>query len=381
MTIRGQLDEEQLVALERVFSGKEPWSFQHYPPLRALGYGLSRLSLPDLPAALSFGDVSQALNELLGLTLDAWDCHTTVAEDTFRELGYGAISAGITRVRDSNTASWREHGLNNKEFLLRAADYTKGTRALVIGAGKLYDIPLHKLAARFEQLLLVDIDAGALAESVKQAGLAPELLARLSLVQADVTGINDAFMEKTRAALALTREDQVYAALHQLLQEYRVAEPPRLFPDSDAVGPIDLACSSMVLSQLATPLTHYIQERLAARFPQSPRSHAPELQIALGQFTHRVQQDHVRALLMTAPCVALSSDVTDRYTALDGRGNRVQAVAPLPLLGAPALEALIPRLHARGLFKAEWEWQHVVPTRSKPRGRTVHVTGVFAERI
>lgn len=35
MSIRGQLGEEQLAALERMFSGKEPWSFEQYQPLRA----------------------------------------------------------------------------------------------------------------------------------------------------------------------------------------------------------------------------------------------------------------------------------------------------------------------------------------------------------
>lgn len=380
MTVRDQLSEAQLVALARAFAGQEPWSFELYRPLCAFGYALSRLDLPDLPAVLSFGDVMQALDDLQRATNDPWQTHTAVATSTFEELGYESTSAGITRVRDSNTAAWREHGLNNKEFLLRAAELAGGTRAVVIGAGKIYDIPLRKLAARFEQLVLVDIDAGALAASVKQAGLEPALLERLSLLQADVTGINDSFMEKARAALALAGEDNVHTALLELLHSYRLEEPPDIFIDGAARAP-DFACSSMVLSQLATPLTRYVQQRFAARFPQSQRAQADEFQIALGQFAHRVQQDHVRALLKVAPRVALSSDVTDRYTALDEHGNMMQAVARLPLLGAPVLEALVPRLRARSVLRAEWEWRHVIPTRSKPRGRTVQVNGVLFERV
>lgn len=381
MTVRGQLSAEQLAALERVFSAKEPWSFEHYESLRAFGYAIWRLNLPDLPAPLSVGDVLQALDELRADTVPAWPTHENVTESTFSELGYASTSAGITRVRDANTAAWREHGESNKQLLLRGAERAAGPRAVVIGAGKLYDIPLRKLAERFERLLLVDVDAGALAESVKQVNLDPKLSARLSLVQTDVTGVNDVFLEKARAALSLADEVEVYGALLRLLHGYRVDEPPRLFVESTAAGPLDFACSSMVLSQLATPLTQYLEERFARRFPESQRTQSLEFQVALSQFAHRLQVAHVRSLLAAAPCIALTSDVTDQYTALDGRGNVVHAAARLPLLGAPRLDALVPRLQARSLFYAEWQWRHVVPTRSKPRGRTAQVAGVIAERI
>jgi hypothetical protein len=380
MSVQGQLSEEQLAALGRVFGGQEPWSFEHYEPLRALGYALARLNLPDLPALLNVGDVLQALDELRSETLPAWPSHESVADSTFTELGYASTSASITRIRDLNAAAWREHGENNRQLLLRGAERAVGPRAIVIGAGKLYDIPLRKLAERFEQLLLVDIDAAALAESVKQVGLEPKLQARLSLVQADVTGINDVFLEKARAALARPEETEVYAALLRLLHEYRLDAPPRLLPEGAAAGPLDFACSSMVLSQLATPLTQYVLERFAQRFPTSTRTQDHEFQLALGQFAHRVQLQHIRSLLAVAPCVALSSDTLDRHTSLDWRGNVLEAATPLPLLGAPTLNALVPRLGARQLLATQWQWRHVVPTRSKPRGRTVQVAGVVAER-
>lgn len=380
MTVRDQLNEEQLAALQRIFSGAEPWSFEHYPPLCGLGSALSRLSLPDLPASLSSADVLQALDELRAATVLPWPTHETVTESTLSELGYATTSAAITGVREANAAAWREHGLNNKQLLLQGAERATGSRGVVVGAGKLYDIPLRKLAERFERLLLVDIDAAAMAESVKQAGLEPRLSARLLLVQADVTGINDVFLERAQAALAHASELEVYAALLRLLHDYFVDEPPRLFPEGANEGGVDFACSSMVLSQLATPLTHYVQARFAARFPGSERTRSHEFQVALGQFTHRVQQAHVRSLLAAAPCIALTSDVTEQHTALDPHGNLLEAVSRLPLIGAPSLEALIPRLRASSVLTASWPWRHVVPTRSKPQGRTVQVAGVVAQR-
>jgi hypothetical protein len=380
MSVRDQLTEEQLVRLERVFSGVEPWSFELYGPLLGLANALPRLNLPDLPAALNLGDVLQALDELLAPSVAAWPTHETVTETTLAELGYVSTSAAISRVRDANAAAWREHGVSNKQFLLSAAERVTGARAVVIGAGKLYDIPLRKLAERFEQLLLVDIDAAALAESVKQVDLKPKLQARLSLVQTDVTGINDVFVEKVRAALARPGEEEVYAALLRLLHDYRVHEPPRLFPERVGEGGVDFACSSMVLSQLATPLTHRVEQGFAARFPASQRTHAREFRIALGQFAHRVQQAHVCSLLATAPAVALTSDITDQFTGLDPRAGVINVAAPLPLIGAPKLDWLVPRQLANVGLTAEWQWRHVVPTRSQPQGRTVQVTGVFAQR-
>jgi hypothetical protein len=44
------------------------------------------------------------------------------------------------------------------------------------------------------------------------------------------------------------------------------------------------------------------------------------------------------------------------------------------------LGALVPGQQARNVLSAEWQWQHVVPTRSKPHGRSVRVAGVVAER-
>lgn len=381
MSVRGQLSEEQLLALARVFAGREPWSFEHYSPLCAFAHALPRLNLPDLPALLNFGDVLQALDEHRAAAVPAWPTHESVAESTFSELGYATTSAAITRIRDANAAAWREHGLRNREFLLQGAARATGPRAVVIGAGKLYDIPLRKLAERFEQLLLVDIDRAALAESVKQVGLEPKLEARLCLVQADVTGINDVFLQRARAALSLASEAEVYEALLELLHDYRLDAPPRLFPEDAAEGELDFACSSMVLSQLATPLTSYVQEQFTRRFPASQRTQGREFQIALGQFTHRVQQAHVRSLLSAARCIALSSDITDQYTALDPRGTLLHAAVRLPLIGAPNLVSLLPRQEARIVLGSDWPWQHVVPSRLKPHGRTVQVEGVVAERL
>src|SRR3954463_14058378 len=80
MSVRDQLSEEQLVALERVFSGKEPWTFQHYWPLRAFGLALARLNVPVLPTGVSFGHAFQALDELQSTSLASWPTHDSIMD-------------------------------------------------------------------------------------------------------------------------------------------------------------------------------------------------------------------------------------------------------------------------------------------------------------
>lgn len=392
MSIRGQLSEEELAALLDVSRGRAPWKFALYEPLRAFSHAIPRLGLPDLPATLSFGDALSALDELRGADAPGWTSHPFIAAETMQELRYASTSAGITRLHHEHQGAWREHAAENRALILRGARQARGPRGAVIGAGKLYDIPLRELAERFDELYLVDVDADALALSVAEAELAPELRGRLRLVQADVTGINDVFLAKARAALhgsnargvsrgdAPSQSDErlTHAALLEVFHSYRLTAPPLL---PKGAGAVDFACSSMVLSQLAVPMNRYATETFAERFPGSQRLETFEFQVALGQFSQRVQLAHLTALLAAAPCVALTSDVSEQHTALDLRHGVVPASPPLPLLGAPALADLLPtRAEARIVDEAHWRWRRVVPTRGKPHGRVLEVSGLVLAR-
>jgi hypothetical protein len=289
------------------------------------------------------------------------------------------MSDGITRLHDQHTAAWQEHATDNKELILRGAERAAGTTALVVGAGKLYDIPLRGLAERFERLLLVDIDEAALRQSVEHSGLSQELRRRLTLAVTDVTGISDTFLHKVRPIFELADERACYEALLGLLHAYCLAQPPELISPELAPEKLAFACSSMVLSQLATPLTQYVERRFSERFPESALVHAHEFRVALAQFTHRIEHAHIAALLCAAPCVALSTDTAEYFTELDAHGN-ISSSAPLSLIGAPHLEDLVPSQRAHVVTSSEWSWQRVVPTRQAPHGRLLQVVGIVAER-
>jgi hypothetical protein len=399
MSIRGQLSDDELTALLEVSQGRQPWRFALYEPLRAFSHAIPRLGLSDLPTTLNFGDALRALDEILGAETPGWSTHPAVSAETVEALRYASTSAGITRLHDEHEAAWREHAAQNRALILRAARQAHGSRGAVIGAGKLYDIPLRQLAQRFDELFLVDVDGAALAESVAQAHLAPALRRRLTLIQADVTGINDVFLEKVRAALdgrtgpagenrsnrqkqqdgPNSQEEQLaFAALLDVFHSYRLTSPPRW---SELPASVDFVCSSMVLSQLAVPMNRHAAESFAARFPASGRLETFEFQVALGQFSQRVQLAHLTALLAAAPCVALTSDVSEQYTTVDARHAVVPASPTLPLLGAPSLADLVPtQLEPRILEQAHWVWRRVVPSRGKPHGRVLQVSGLVLAR-
>jgi len=399
MSIQGQLSEDEVTALLEVAQGRQPWRFALYEPLRAFSHAIPRLGLPDLPATLNFGDALLALDEIRAPETPGWAARPAVSDEARDVLRYASTSAGITRLHDEHEAAWRVHAAQNRALILRGARQARGSRGAVIGAGKLYDIPLRELAQRFDELFLVDVDGAALAESVAQAHLAPALRRRLTLVQADVTGINDVFLEKVRACLdgrtgpAVENgprggndqdgpngqaEQLAFAALLDVFHSYRLTAPPRW---SELPVSVDFVCSSMVLSQLAVPMNLHAAETFAARFPASRRLETFEFQVALGQFSQRVQLAHLRALLAAAPCVALTSDVSEQYTTLDARHAVVPTSPALPLLGAPSLADLVPtQLEARVLDRAHWVWRRVVPSRGKPHGRILQVSGLVLAR-
>jgi len=124
----------------------------------------------------------------------------------------------------------------------------------------------------------------------------------------------------------------------------------------------------------------YVQGQFAARFPASKRMQDLEFPGRLGQFTHRVQHAHVRSLLAAAPCIALSSDITDQYTALDARGRRRSGSFAAAADRCSSLDALVPRQQARLVASANGNGGTSFPRAVSLKGRTVQVAGVVAER-
>jgi hypothetical protein len=380
MMIHEQLSPEQLERLRAVFANERPWSFELYTPLRVFAYALPRLDPPDPAARVTLGDCLTALNDVLqrdagDLARFEWAPRHTLSRTTFAALGYAQTSAGIDALRSRNLAGWQEHARLNRAFLLQGAAAASTGTAALIGAGKLYDVPLRELAQRFERVILVDVDAAAAAASVEhELGESP-LRSRVELVTSEVSAANEAFVRAADAIFDAERAEADCArALLALLHSYRWRAPLTLLESAALQAPLSAVFSTMVLTQLAEPLTRTLEQSFGRRFPGSSRWRDLDFQLGLAQFSHRIQHRHVQALLAAAPTVTVTSDVSEQYTRRDSQGA-LEATRPLALIGAPHLGELFPADLASRLVPAEWRWSRVVPGPENPIGRLLRVQG------
>ena len=183
---------------------------------------------------------------------EPWDFDPRVDAHAFQLLGFAETSAGISRTQRENRDGWYEHARRHKAFILDAAARVARPRlAVVLGAGKAYDLPLVELAKRFERVVLIDIDAEAMAVSSAAAVRAASLRARLELRAMDVTGVTSRIAHGIEQAL---NSDGAEAQLDALCKSYRLGRPPRFVEER-----ADLLVSGMVLSQLG------LQPKLAAK--------------------------------------------------------------------------------------------------------------------
>jgi hypothetical protein len=394
MSIRGLLTLEQLAELRRVFCAGAPWSFELYEPLRALTHAAARLELPDLPARIHFGDALTALDQVLvrdavsgaapgllgdGLRRYGWSIEHHLTPDVFAELGYARTSAGISALRGKHRAGWQAHADANRKFVLSACTDAEPGALAVLGAGKLYDVPLKRLTERFERVLLVDVDAESLAEST--ARVLNVARSNVELVTAELTGVAGFLVTALRDLFdgsSSLSEDGAHDSLLALLYSFRTSTGASALAQAlGARPPLAVCVSTMLLSQLAAPLTGLIEARFKQRFPFSRRLQQPRFQIALGQFSHRVQHAHLQALLGSSRLALITSDVSEQPTYWSPRGAE-PASAPLPLIGAPRLDELLPRARVQITRSASWQWPRVMPSARRPHGRLLEVNGCAA---
>jgi hypothetical protein len=271
---------------------------------------------------------------------EPWAFEPSVDARAFQLLGFAETSAGIARTQRENRDGWWEHARRHKAFILDAAARVERPRlAVVLGAGKAYDLPLEELARSFERVVLVDIDAAAMAASSAAAVRDAKLRARLELRPMDVTGVTRRIAHGIEAALASSSPE---SSLEELCKSYRLASPPR-FVDQ----PADLLVSGMVLSQLG------LQPKLTAKrlYEQRFGKIAPEAEArwtaSWDDLDRRLQQDHVDALCEDAALAVLSCDVVHRS------GGESWSV-----IGAERLEERVPhRLEV--LSKKSWNWARI----------------------
>lgn len=272
--------------------------------------------------------------------MQPWEFDPKVDPRAFELLGFAETSAGIARTQRENREAWWSHARHHKGFILDAAARVARPRlAAVLGAGKAYDLPLEELAQRFERVVLVDIDAAALAET-RSATIKETLRERVELRTMDLTGVTARVARGIEAAMdSSSPEDQ----LEVLCRSYRLAAPPRFLAPGERA---DLLVSGMVLSQLG--LAKLAAKRLfERRFGKITPEAQPRWSETWDGLERRLQQDHVTALCDDAELAVLTSDVRHQS------GGESWSV-----IGAGRLEDRLPRF-LEVLSRAYWTWERV----------------------
>ena len=271
---------------------------------------------------------------------ESWTFDPAVDAHAFQLLGFAETSAGIARTQRENRPGWWEHARRHKAFILDAAARAERRKlAVLLGAGKAYDLPLEELARRFERVVLVDIDAEAMAASSAAAVRDPKLRARLELRPMDVSGVGARLARGIEAAMASPSPED---SLEALCRSYRLAGRPRLVEE-----PTDLLVSGMLLSQLG------LQPKLAAkrlfeqRFGKIAPASAARWSAAWNDLDLRLQHDHVGALCEHAALAVLTSDVIHRS------GGESWSV-----IGAERLEQCIPE-NLEIVASSAWNWPRI----------------------
>lgn len=92
--------------------------------------------------------------------LDIWDYIRASGDRRLRKQGYVSSGVGILERYRRAPGYWAPHLETNRKNILRIAERItpRGGTLLILGAGRLLDVPWEDLFPRFERVLLVDAD-------------------------------------------------------------------------------------------------------------------------------------------------------------------------------------------------------------------------------
>lgn len=350
----GPVSRADAEALRALLAGRRPRGERDFELLAAFAWTMSKVGERGPAPACNLGDALTALAQLEQPGEAPFVHDTAIDPGTFAKLAFRETSVGIGRAQRDHKEGWWAHAQRNRSYINQAAGVTTAReRAVVLGAGAAFDLPLVDLARQFAKLVLVDIDAQALEQTVSGVFKDPALRARLELRVLDLTGINRALLERLEALVAGPgTAGEVLDAIERLCHGYRVAPPPRLLPEGERA---DLLVSSCVLTQLAWPQRAFAERLYQTRFGPLRGAAEPRWARMWAELELKVQQDHFTALAGVAEVVSLTTDVLSHVTVLDAAGTERLSGDTVYALGVPALADRIPHLFQADAHQS-WQW-------------------------
>jgi hypothetical protein len=364
------LPVEEVSALGGALAGSRPFTAELFESLTKFAQLQWKLASAFGAPACNLGDVLTAFADVPPAAGPAWTFAAAVDTDAFAKLGFAAASAGIARTQRANREGWWKHAQKSRAFIAAAAGKTAGQRlAVVLGAGQAFDLPLGELAARFERLVLVDIDGAALSATIDGTFKDAAVRARVEARVLDLSGINGALVRGIDAAFAAGGGAvEVEQRLARLARSYRLPEGAALVPEGERP---DLLVSALVLSQVAWPQRTYALGLWAERFGKPYGDAEKRLVEPWWELELRIQQDHINAL-GAAELAVLTADVVALPTAFDAAGTERPVGRRICGLGVEQLRERIPSTFTIEEH-ATWTWARYQPDRKGGEGARMEV--------
>ncbi len=279
--------------------------------------------------------------------LDMWDYVRAMGDRRLRKQGYVSSGMGILERYRRVAGFWAPHLERNRQNVLEIAGKLgaeRGGTLLVLGAGRLLDIPWEELFPRFERVVLADADfcivphVERIVAASRAAGI-PKPIFEIGDLTASVVD-TAAWAEHTIAAAASPS-----AAAASLADGFDRAGTPqpqwaRTFPD------VRLAISTNLLSQLGYFPRLHVQSEFSSRF-KKPFSEFPHAAERLECYFDRVRARHLHDLAALPKAWAYVSTDIDAITyALDSASGRDLLTATVPPdAGVTLDERGAPRFH------------------------------------
>jgi hypothetical protein len=331
---------------------------------------------PELPSCV-LGDALTALSALGTNASERWPWRWDPALDAeaFTKLEFSQTSAGIAEAERGNRDGWWAHAKRNRAFIEEAVKgCAQRELAVVLGAGKAFDLPLAELARAFERLVLVDIDGPALEATISSTIKDPGLRARVEPRVLDLSGINGQLVRAVDQVMAGSGgADEIAAELSHLCRSYWLPERPRLLGADERA---DLLISDLVLSQIAWPQRVYALRPYEQRFGKLGGEAELRWVVPWWEFELRLQQDHITCLAGAAERIVLCSDVINRATLLDAAGVERETGQKTFALGVSSLLERIPRSFQVEQHAA-WQWTRYRASKRGAPGSRMDVEGLL----
>jgi hypothetical protein len=342
-----------LAALERVLDGERLFDGSLLEPLAAFTNLLQSGQLPPEFGDYGFGDallmIEEAHAKLREKDEQRWEFETELTPARAARLKelWPAPSVGPAD---------RAHGIALRRFVLVAAQQVEPNMVLVCGALAAPELPLAELCARFQRVVLGDLDLPAL-EALVQRVVPQEHRARVVLEVYDPTGCYVALTDAVDSSVAAAASPEAAReALALLLSSYDVTAGSAGLTNQE--GTPDLAISAMALSELGLGFAGGIERAFKSRNWDAGLTPRAPLALALALHSRLVEQHHIQALVRRAKSAVLVSAVSQvRLATLPGGQDQAQG-EPVDLL---AVEHLSERLPRAAEPKAEHSWEQRQP--------------------